>query len=160
MVDLIDPHADIGLPCHIGHIVPDLRAAMEHYSSAFGLEWASVQVRRGSMRVNGSLIATELTITWSVSGPVHFELIEESPGSPWTVASGHPIHHIAYPVDDLAAAVDSARSKGYELEVTRDGDAEVNGIAYLTSPFGLRVEFMDTAVYRNFQRWLNGGELI
>lgn len=135
----------IGNPAHVGHIVPDLDAAMASYSQELGARWASI-TEYGKGRH-----ASRFTCT--VDGPVLIELIQQVPGTVWTTEHGSPIHHLAYWVDDLAAGRDELVSRGLALEIS--GPA----FAYLRSSSGLRVELMDRSLEPAWNGWLAGGRL-
>jgi catechol 2,3-dioxygenase-like lactoylglutathione lyase family enzyme len=145
---------------HVGQIVEDLDEAMAAYTKSHGLEWAPVHRRPARLRdATCGLVETEVVLTWSLSGPVHLELIEEAPGTVWTQARGHPLHHLAYWVDDLLVEVARLQDVGWTVEVTRDGPSEVNGFAYLLSPDGLRVEPKAEGTRPALERWFAGGSL-
>jgi methylmalonyl-CoA/ethylmalonyl-CoA epimerase len=111
---------------HIGHAVDDLDAAVSIYERLFG---ASVEHRQTvpeqgveavSMRVAGSRV--ELLKPLGPDTPVGRFLEKRGPG----------MHHVAYLVDDIEAALEDARQEGAELidEHPRVG------------LFGLRVAFV------------------
>jgi methylmalonyl-CoA/ethylmalonyl-CoA epimerase len=93
---------------HLGLAVKDLDAAVQLYERVFGLEverrWVAEadQMRAASFRV----------------GDVEIELMEplapDSPVGRFIARRGEGIHHVAYKVDDVAEALDSARSAGLE----------------------------------------------
>lgn len=68
---------------HIGLTVPDLRAAMEQYSDAFGFGWATVRESTHAVVVDGEQRQAQIAVTYSVQGPPYLELIEERRGAVW-----------------------------------------------------------------------------
>jgi hypothetical protein len=145
---------------HVAQIVPVLTDAMEHYTDAFGLEWAPVMRSEAAVRSGtGELSTAHIELTWSLTGPVHVELIQESPGSVWDRTRGHPIHHLAYWVADLDQEAARLQASGFHLEATRDGPCALNGFGYFIGLEGLRVEPKPESTRPALDRWLAGGSL-
>lgn len=144
---------------HIGYVVPDLERGIEHLTAMFGLRWASIQERTADLRLAGGLVRRDdFRFTWSLDGPVHLEVFEEAPGTVWTRSDGNPIHHLSYWVADLHDEAARLRANGFELEVTRIGEQEVNGFGYFIGPDGLRVEPKPESARAALDVWLAGGE--
>jgi catechol 2,3-dioxygenase-like lactoylglutathione lyase family enzyme len=136
---------DLGRPAHVGHIVADLDQAMARYTAELGLHFAE-PVSYGRRPYTSRF-------TCSTGGPVTVELIQEVPGTLWTVESGSPVHHLAYWVDDFAQQVQALAERGLRLE------ASGPTFAYLRSDLGLRIELMDRSLEPDWTRWLAGGRL-
>jgi methylmalonyl-CoA/ethylmalonyl-CoA epimerase len=112
---------------HLGMAVKDLDAAVRLYEGVFGLEverrWVAEadQMRAASFRV----------------GDVEIELMEplapDSPVGRFIARRGEGIHHVAYKVDDVAEALDGARSAGLETidDRPRVGGGGSTRIAFL-----------------------------
>ena len=133
---------------------------MDDYTQAFGLTWAPVQQRVNRVRDGAGVVSdVDLEVTWSVDGPVHIELLQEAPGSVWTRAGDQPLHHICYWVDDLDTEAARLRAAGFRLELTADGERELNRFAYFVGPDGIRVEPKPEASRPDNERWLAGGDL-
>ncbi|MBJ7600702.1 MAG: methylmalonyl-CoA epimerase [Candidatus Nephthysia bennettiae] len=123
---------------HLGLAVKDLDAAVRLYEGVFGLEaerrWVAEadQMRAASFRV----------------GEVEIELMEplapDSPVGRFIARRGEGIHHVAYRVDDVAEALDSARSAGMDTidERPRVGGGGSTRIGFLhpRSTFGVLTE--------------------
>jgi hypothetical protein len=139
------PPLALGQPAHVGHIVADLDAAMDSYGVAFDVTWATPVSYGRSPRAS--------RFTCSRQGPVLVELIEEVPGTIWSVEHGSPIHHLAYWVDDLEGVAGSFEALGFSVE------AAGPTFVYLRSPLGLRIELMDSVVRPSWDAWLQGGVL-
>lgn len=94
---------------HIGIAVKDLSAAIKHYEQVFGLtcygieEVADQKVKTAFFKVGGTKI--ELLESTSPDGPIA-RFIEKK---------GEGIHHVAFAVDEVAAALKHATSKGIQL---------------------------------------------
>jgi methylmalonyl-CoA epimerase len=94
---------------HVGLAVDDLDAAIETYTSLFGavVEHRSTVVEQGveaaSLLVGSSRI--ELLAPTAEDTPVGRFLVKRGPG----------MHHVAYEVDDVSAALDELRAAGVEL---------------------------------------------
>lgn len=94
---------------HIGFVVADVDAAVAHYSQAFGLtEWERIALpeRHAAIAV-ARLGDTLLELIAPTSDEASFArfLREKGPG----------IHHIAYRVDDVAAALADLKARGVPL---------------------------------------------
>jgi methylmalonyl-CoA/ethylmalonyl-CoA epimerase len=94
---------------HIGHAVSDLDGAVSLYERLLGarVEHRATVVEQGveavSLRVGSSRV--ELLAALGEDTPVGRFLARRGPG----------MHHVAYRVDDLGVALESARAAGVEL---------------------------------------------
>jgi methylmalonyl-CoA/ethylmalonyl-CoA epimerase len=94
---------------HIGIAVKDLAAAIKHYEEVLGLtcygveEVADQKVKTAFFQVGGTKI--ELLESTSADGPIA-KFIDKR---------GEGVHHIAFAVDDLPAALQHASSHGVQL---------------------------------------------
>jgi hypothetical protein len=145
-------------PCHLGVIVTDLGAAMETYGRALNLSWTSVRRTDTRMRLGDREVELAFELVWSVDGPVHIELIQELPGTPWVAAEGAPFHHAGYLVDDLVSGVHELEQSGFSVEATRFVEgAAVMRFAYMRHPLGLRIELMDRQMMGDLGSWIAEG---
>jgi methylmalonyl-CoA epimerase len=102
---------------HVGIAVEDLDSAVEHYRRTFGLEPAHREVVEPQgveevlFRVGDSFIQL-----LGALGP-------DTPVGRFLDARGPGVHHVAYRVDDLPAALEDLRAKGVRLidETPRPG---------------------------------------
>lgn len=94
---------------HVGIAVPDLDAAVEHYRRVFGLEPAHREVVE-SQGVEEVLfrVGTSFVQLLGALGP-------DTPVGRFLDGRGPGVHHIAYRVDDVAAALDRLRDQGVRL---------------------------------------------
>jgi len=145
---------------HYGMVVQDFDQALDELGTNLGLEWASVQQRTFAVRQPNGIVEADFRVTYSITGPPHFEIIEPTPGTLWTYAGGG-VHHLGYWSDDLAG--DSARltEAGYVWEGTYhnpDVDGPF-GFSYHTLPSTqLRIELVDRARKTAFDTWMAGGD--
>ncbi len=102
---------------HVGIAVEDLEAAVERYRSIFGLEPAHREVVQ-SQGVEEVLfrVGTSYVQLLGALGP-------DTPVGRFLAKRGPGVHHVAYRVDDVAAALDRLRAQGVRLvdEVPRAG---------------------------------------
>ena len=102
---------------HIGIAVDDLEAAVERYRRAFGVE-PTHRERVESQGVEEVLFAvgTSFIQLLGALGP-------QTPVGRFLVTHGPGVHHVAYRVDDVAAALEHLRTQGVRLidETPRPG---------------------------------------
>lgn len=99
------PVIDWGEIFHIGVRVPDLEKAQQELTRMTGVHWTAPA--RLPMNVwdprAGASGDCEITISFSVEGPTHIELIQGSPGSYWDAGNdGAGLHHFGAWVRDVA----------------------------------------------------------
>lgn len=123
---------------HLGLAVKDLEAALELYQGVFGLELTHRWVSEADRMEAAALRAGDLEI--ELMQP----LSEDSPVARFIARRGEGIHHLAYEVDDVGAALETARKAGLEAV---DSEPRVGGdghtrIAFLhpRSTFGVLTE--------------------
>jgi methylmalonyl-CoA epimerase len=94
---------------HVGIAVTDLEAAVEEYRRAFNVEPAHRErvEHQGVDEVLFRVGASYIQLLGSL-GP-------DTPVGRFLARRGEGIHHIAYRVDDLAAALDALRDAGVRL---------------------------------------------
>ena len=146
---------------HFGLIVRDFERALAELGSTMGVEWASVQRRTFDVRQPNGVVTADFRVTYSVTGPPHFEIIEACPGTIWERPSSGGIHHLGYWSQDLAADSERLTTAGYVWEATYDNPAVDGpfGFTYHTLPAtGVRVELVDVARKPAFDQWLAGGD--
>lgn len=123
---------------HIGIAVKDLKAAIEYYEKALGLEC------HGQEEVESQKVKT----AFFECGEVHLELLEptspESPIAKFLEKNGEGIHHIAFGVSDIGQQLEHAKTSGVRLihEVPFEGAAN-KLVAFLhpKSTHGVLTEF-------------------
>jgi len=146
---------------HIGIRVPDLGSAMDELGHAHGVTWASVQDRPMHVWLpdRGNVIM-QLALTYSCEGPVHLELMQGEPGSPWHAADHPGPHHLGYWCDDVAVETERLLGLGWTLEMAAAPPDEGYGrFTYVRSPAGVVVEPLDRSSRERFERWWAGGDL-
>ena len=146
---------------HYGIVVRDLEAALQELGTTLELEWASVQRRRFPLRQPNGVIDVDFRLTYSITGPPHYEVIEATPGTIWDPHHAHGVHHLGYWSHDLAA--DSARltAAGYVWEASYDNgpDNPPLGFTYHTLPATqMRIELVDIARKPALDAWFAGDD--
>jgi methylmalonyl-CoA epimerase len=102
---------------HVGIAVDDLEAAVERYRAAFGIE----PVHRE--RVESQGVEEVLFRVGASSIQLLGALGPETPVGRFLASHGPGVHHVAYRVDDVAAALEHLRAVGIRLvdETPRPG---------------------------------------
>lgn len=146
---------------HYGIVVRDFDAALDALGAQLGLDWATTVHREFAVAQPNGLVDADFRVTYSVTGPPHFEVIEATVGTIWSPSSAGGVHHLGYWVDDLAGASAALTAAGYTWEATYhnpDVDGPF-GFTYHTLPeTGLRVELVDRARQPAFDSWMAGGD--
>ena len=122
---------------HIGIAVGDLRSAKRFYEESLGL------------RVEREETLGEMEIAFVPVGGVNIELIQsttpEGVISKFIAKRGEGIHHIAYKVEDVAAALEELKAQGVKLidDAPRAG-AHGTQVAFVhpKSAFGVLTELV------------------
>ena len=128
---------------HVSYLVPDLDAAIQSYSGAFGAEVTG----RGHVANLGEVAFLQV-------GAVEVEFI--SPEDPSALEAGggsYVVHHVAYAVEDLDRVIAEHRSRGYKVLTD---EPFTNFMGYRLIYFdpadigGCRVHLTDAATLRKF----------
>jgi Glyoxalase/Bleomycin resistance protein/Dioxygenase superfamily len=139
---------------HTGIVVPDLDAAMSHYSTLAGYEWITPLSYTLPFRTATGTYELTSTIVYSLQSP-HIELVQEVPGTPWVAAPGNSVHHIGYFTDNLANSARVLEESGFTFEMTGAvGDSELALFAYYVDAFGTRIEIVDRALFPDWPAFL------
>ena len=94
---------------HVGIAVPDLEAAVEHYRRTFDVE----PVHRERLEDQG--VEEVLFAVGESYVQLLGALAPETPVGRFLEARGPGVHHVAYRVEDVAAALDRLRAQGLPL---------------------------------------------
>jgi hypothetical protein len=139
---------------HTGIVVADLAAAKQRLSALAGYRWIKPLSYTLPFRTANGVRELTSTIVYSVQGP-HVELVQEVPGSPWTAAPGHSIHHLGYFADDLAETGGLLERNGFRFEMTAEvAGSELAMFAYYVDDCGTRIEIVDRAIFPDFPAFL------
>jgi methylmalonyl-CoA/ethylmalonyl-CoA epimerase len=140
---------------HVGYVVPDLGAAMEQLTASAGLRWAAARTLPVTLRTPAGEISAELSLTYSVQGPPHLELIAERSGTIWGSEQAG-LHHLGYWSSRFADDIDALTRAGFAFEAgSVDEHGTLTRFAYLREPHtGLRVELRDEARRPATEQWL------
>lgn len=139
----------------IALVVPDLDQAVEDYWHSFGIgPWHFYTYQRPLLAISryyGKEVDNALRIALSHFGPTRIELIEVKSGpslqEDFIQEHGYGVQHLGILVDDMEAALEEARSKGFEViqegsGFGPDGDGHY---AYLDTQekFGITYELIE-----------------
>jgi hypothetical protein len=128
--------------------VPDVEAAMAHFTDLLGITWGPVveteafPVREG----DGTERIVPNTLCYSTEPP-YLELVEEVPGTVWECNEHSNLHHIGVWVDALPADSATYTELRCPLQLCgRDDDGALVQFAYHRDPLGVRIELVDIAM--------------
>jgi len=161
---LVTPVLEWGEVFHVGIRVTDLAAAQQELTESLGVSWT----KPATIPMKAWLPGTgrhsyDLTLSFTVDGPVHIELLHGSPGSYYDVSDGGAgLHHIGVWVDDVAKVNNDLVARGYTVELA--GDTPENGygsFTYIRSPAGVLFEPESglNGSKERFEHWYAGGSL-
>lgn len=146
---------------HVGHLVPDIQAAMAELGSGLGLTWTQV-VTRDDQRVwtpEQGQRRVSLSFCYSTEGPQHVELLEGPEGTPWWHGDPQNLHHAGVWAD-VPTLTEDLVSRGWELVCSQVAPEEGYGsFSYVRSPTGFLLEPVAAANEERMSRWFAGGSL-
>jgi hypothetical protein len=141
---------------HHGLIVDDIQSAMAKMGQEGGFEWTDVRLfdplpvwspeqGRGE---------AQLKVAYSRRGPIHMELIEATPGSPYDVLCGADPSHIGVWVDNVGDCVDELIAQGWRVLVAGTSDSRRYGsIAYVARDAGPVIELVSRELEPMMNAW-------
>ena len=139
---------------HTGIVVPDLDAATARFSAMAGYSFTRPIEGPVTIRTDTGEQTVELRFVYSMQAP-HVELIQQVPGTPWSAAAAHAVHHLGYFTEDFAATAEALQADGFTLELCPAGDSDAPSIfAYYLSPDGIRIEIVDRNVFGDLDGFL------
>jgi lactoylglutathione lyase len=167
MIDLSGaglPSFEWGEIFHVGVLVADMELAQREFTSSMGVRWTTpAHMPMKAWAPGRGYRNDELTISFTVEGPVHIELLHGSPGSYWdTSITGAGLHHIGVWVDDVARANEELVRRGWAVELAGKAPEEgYGGFTYTRSPAGVlfEPEVRGAGAKERFERWYAGGSL-
>ena len=158
------PVLDWGEVFHMGIRVADLEAAQRELTEAIGVRWTTpARIPMKAWAPETGHQEYDLTISFTVEGPVRIELLYGSPGSYYDVSNGGAgLHHIGVWVDDVAKVSQDLVGQGYTVELAGDAPEKGYGaFTYIRSPGGVLFE-PESGLHgskERFERWYAGGNL-
>lgn len=138
---------------HVGMTVPDLPAAMEQYSLAFGFDWATVRESTPTVIVDGKPQTAQIAVTYSMQGPPYLELVEERSGDVWG-AHGLSLTHVGYWAEDVMAAKRGLEAAGLRMRMHAPDDGRPMRYSYHQTSSGLWIELVQTAFRDQLTDWI------
>lgn len=143
---------------HVGIVVLDLEAAMEHFSSVLGLTFNEPRTVYFNRLEDPDPRTAEIRVVFSKEGPPHYELMQGGPGTVYAdFAEG--VHHVGVWQRDAQAKLEQLAARGIPHEsrvVMPDGRA----LSWFNDPsqlFGVRMEFVDDADRPTLEQFMRTG---
>ena len=130
----------------ISFAVADVDEAVPRYTAMFGGPFNVVAVPPMDVSYRGRPSSCELKLAFGRTGSIEVELVEvlsgDSPAGDHLREKGEGLHHVRFPVDDLARTRTEMEAEGFEVTFA-GGSADV-GFAYLESPLlnGMTIELI------------------
>ena len=129
--------------------VADVAEAVPRYTAMFGGPLRVVDVPALEVLVRGVPSVTSLRLAFGRTGSIEVELVEVVSGlwptTEWLENHGEGLHHVRYPVDDVAASQAAMEAAGFELLMASAGSVP---FVYLASPLlnGMAVELVPASL--------------
>jgi methylmalonyl-CoA/ethylmalonyl-CoA epimerase len=130
----------------ISFAVADVDEAVPRYTAMFGGPFNVIDIPPMEVSYRGRPSSCQLKLAFGRSGAVEVELVEvrsgDSPAGDFVRTRGEGLHHVRFPVSDLAATRAEMEAEGFEVTFA-GGSADV-GFAYLESPLlnGMTIELI------------------
>ena len=140
---------------HVGIVVPDLEAALAHFTDLLGIGWGPVvAIDAHDVRdADGNDLSLPTTLCYSTSPP-YLELIQETPGTVWVCNEHSNLHHIGFWTDALDADSDHLVAARCPLELCgREGGRVPVSFTYNRDPLGVRIELIDAAMRPTMEQY-------
>lgn len=135
--------ATAGRPHHVGLVVRDLDAAVQHVSAVYARTMVRMPAEPFPCWHEGRPVVVTVPIALSVDGPPHLELLQAVEGTVWTPVAG--LHHVAYAVDDVSAEAALLEKMGLSTVVCHRPEPGRPQVAtYHRDPLGPIVELLAT----------------
>ena len=130
---------------HIGLVVPQLEDARRFLTESIGLAWGPILEFQVPIKDDeGQAMTVPLRVCLRLEEP-RFELIEESPGTPWVCNEFSNLHHIALWTDNLDACSEHLASVGCPFEWSISASADDEASRYHRAPIGISFEVSEIA---------------
>jgi len=142
----VEPRFGLGAIDQISFAVASVDEALPRYTAMFGGPFAVADVPDMEVVCRGRPLTASLRLAFGRSGSVEVELVEVVAGdwpTRWFLDErGEGLHHIRYPVPDLASTRAAMEAEGFECTVS-GGNGEVS-FAYLEAPLlqGMTIELI------------------
>jgi catechol 2,3-dioxygenase-like lactoylglutathione lyase family enzyme len=138
-----------GAHAHIGVVTRDFDEGLATISAALGLAWTD-RNRHEALKLDtpdGVVEWGPLTTALTMGGPMRVELLHGSAESLWATTEAAQLHHVAYWVPDIEAAIAGLQTEGWSVELTPWSPVPAAPrFAYLAKPGEARVELMDMSL--------------
>ncbi|WNG87560.1 VOC family protein [Mycobacterium sp. ITM-2016-00317] len=138
---------------HTGLVVPDVGEAAARLSAAAGYTWTKPVEATLTVATLDGEVEVPFRFVYSLQAP-HLEIVQEVPGTVWTVRASGAAHHLGYWVDDLPAAARRLEEAGYRLEARPAGES-LTTFAYFIDDSGVRIEIVDRAMFPDWTGFLD-----
>jgi catechol 2,3-dioxygenase-like lactoylglutathione lyase family enzyme len=143
---------------HVGIVVPDIEAAVTHFSDLLGISWGPIiEMDNPYTTAAGEAVLLKgHKLCYSTTGP-HLELIQEHPGSPWECNEHSNLHHIGFYSDSLEATSNKLTAARCPLEIVcRDPESNTAAWWYHRDPLGVRIEFIEQSIMARMNETMLG----
>ena len=139
------PQFQLGSIDQISFAVRSVDDAAPRYAAMFGGPIRTLDVPGLDVVVGGQESTTDLRLGFGRTGDIEVELVEVVSGLwptlPWLDEHGEGLHHLRYPVDDVAASRAEMEAAGFDVIMESRGPVS---FVYLSSPLlnGMTVELV------------------
>ena len=134
---------------------------MKELETSLGVAWCTVEEREQRVWTPAEgAFRTPLRFTYSMTGPLHIELLQGQPGTIWDAGDGEGLHHTGVWSENVRSETDALVSSGWTLLAAQLGPEDGYGMmTYVRSPWGFVLELVNVTVRPMFERWWAGAPL-
>jgi catechol 2,3-dioxygenase-like lactoylglutathione lyase family enzyme len=142
----IEQRFQLGSIDQISFAVTDLDDAVPRYTAMFGGPFTVADVPDLEVVCRGRLTTTSLRLAFGHTGDIEVELVQvvagDWPTLDWLAAHGEGLHHLRFPVADVAVTRAEMEAAGFVVSLV--GGSGGVSFAYLESPLlnGMTIELI------------------
>lgn len=142
---------------HVGILVPDIEAAIDHYSKTLGATFLpATKAQFARVEEDDSSGPCDLWLTFSTNGPPHIELLQATGTGVWRAEQGFGLHHIGGHGELILPELERLKVRPEARIYKPDGTLI---ITYFKPEDlgGARYEIVSSELKPHWDSWISGG---
>jgi quinol monooxygenase YgiN len=144
---------------HVGIIVPDLEAAVAHYSDVLQIPFAEPATFKIPVCEDPDPHPFDLTAAFSMTEPPYYELIQASGDGICSAANAGSILYYGVWETDMAGRIDHLAERGIKLDAAFKMGPDEVPYSMITTPdlSGARIEYVGIEALEPIEEWVRTG---